>query len=78
MIYQCAMYRKLEDEYSMIQLKVGQDLPFVYGYKLFDSKGDFEVNLQDVGSSKLVILESATSLLTSAAIGLSLVSALAF
>ena len=41
MIFMCGMYRKLEDEYSMIQLKVGDYINWNYGYKVFDSKGDY-------------------------------------
>ena len=62
MIFQCGMYRKLEDEYSQIQLKVGESVNWVFGYKLFDSKGDYTPNIIDGGSGALLVLESATSL----------------
>ena len=62
MIFMCGMYRKLEDEYSTIQLKIGDSLNWTFGYKIFDSKGDYEPNLTDGGSGVLTILDQASYL----------------
>ena len=40
-IYQCGMFRKLED--SEMDLKVSDTIDWQYGYKLYTSKGDFDV-----------------------------------
>ena len=40
-IYQCGMFRKLED--GEMELKVRDTIEWQYGYKLYTSKGDFDV-----------------------------------
>ena len=70
-IYQCAMFRKLEDELSHIQLKVEDRVEWTYGYKLYTSKGDFVVDIADAGSGELLVLDNASCLLAGALIYLS-------
>ena len=70
-IYQCAMFRKLEDELSHMQLKVEDRVEWTYGYKLYSSKGDYVVDIADTGSGELLVLDSATGLLAAALIYLS-------
>lgn len=33
--YQCGMYRSLEDDWAKHQLKAGDSITWIYGYKLF-------------------------------------------
>ena len=70
------MYRKLEDDFSPIQLKIGDTIPWTYGYKVFDSKGDFEPNIEDWGVGTLMILEGASTLVTASAMALTALSVL--
>ena len=56
------MFRKLDDEYSRIQLKADDTIYWEYGYKLYSSKGDFTVDIADTGRGELTILEGATNL----------------
>ena len=66
MIFMCGMYRKLEDEYSTMQLKVGDSIPWQFGYKVFSSKGDYTPDIKDQGSGALLVLEQASGLMVSA------------
>ena len=61
----CGMYRKLEDEYSTLQLKVGDSVPWTYGYKVFSSKGDYKPDIKDQGKGTLLVLEQASGLMVS-------------
>ena len=65
------MFRKLEDELSHMQLKVEDRVDWVYGYKLYTSKGDFVVDIADTASGELVVLDTAASLLGAAFLYLS-------
>ena len=58
MIYQCGMYRKLEDAVSAFNLKTGSEIPWTFGYKVYKSIGDFNYDLADGGDATLKILET--------------------
>lgn len=45
MIYQCGMYRDFKDEFSTLELKIGQEISWIYGYRVFKSLGDFTVEI---------------------------------
>ena len=70
-IYQCAMFRKLEDEFSDITLKVNDRVAWQYGYKLYASKGDYEVDIADTGRGELIVLDHAASLTATVLVALS-------
>ena len=78
MIYQCGMYRKLEDEYSTIQLKVGDSIPWKFGYKVFQSKNHFDSSIADVGEGNLLVMQSASTLFTTLATTAAVLSLLSF
>ena len=59
-IYQCGMYRKLEDDVSSLQLKIGAEVPWVFGYKVYKSLGDFSYDLEDGGDGTLKIIETVS------------------
>ena len=61
-IYQCAMFRKLADEFSRFQLKVDDRIDWEYGYKLYSSRGDSEVDIADTGRGELILLDGAIKL----------------
>ena len=45
MIYQCGMFRRFDDDVSSTQLKVGDEIGWVFGYKMFKSLGRYEVDI---------------------------------
>ena len=59
MIYQCGMYRKFFDDFSTVNLKVGNTIPWVFGYRVYKSLGDFTVDIQDSGEGEIKLIESA-------------------
>lgn len=44
-----------------MNLKIGMEFKWVYGYRLFKSLGDFTVEIQDGGSSSIVLVDSTRS-----------------
>ena len=40
-IYQCAMFRKFDDEISAMRLKTGAEIPWIFGYKVYETLGRF-------------------------------------
>ena len=61
MIYQCGMYRKFFDEQSTINLKIGQEFKWIYGYRLYKSLGDFSVDIQDGGFGTMKLIDSTVT-----------------
>jgi len=61
MIYQCGMYRNFKDNYSTLQLKVGAEFDWIFGYRVFKSLGDFTVEIQDGSSGKIRLIDSIKS-----------------
>ena len=43
MIYQCGMFRKLNDVVSSTQLKVGDEFDWIFGYRQYKSRGSSEL-----------------------------------
>ena len=41
MIYQCGMYRQFNDKVSAMQLKTGAEIPWIFGYKVYETLGRF-------------------------------------
>jgi len=41
MVYQCGMYRNFADTVSTEQLKVGDSINWLFGYKFYKSRGTF-------------------------------------
>lgn len=58
MIYQCGMFRKFADDISPLRMKIGQEIDWVYGYKVYQSLGRYEVEVQDGGSGTIKLVES--------------------
>ena len=58
MIYQCGMYRKFRDDFSTVQLKIGNEIPWVYGYRVYKTLGDFTVDIQDLGEGTLKLIDT--------------------
>ena len=56
------MYRKLEDDVSSLALKIGQEVPWVYGYKVYKSLGDFTYDLEDGGDGTLKVIDTISEL----------------
>lgn len=54
------MYRKFIDEVSSVNLKIGQEFNWVYGYRLFKSLGDFTVEIQDGGTSVMRLIDTTS------------------
>ena len=40
-IYQCGMYRKFDDDISAMRLKTGAEIPWIFGYKVYETLGRF-------------------------------------
>lgn len=40
-IFQCGMYRAFKDEYSQKVLKIGDEMPWLFGYRVYRSLGSF-------------------------------------
>ena len=53
------MFRKFRDDVSPLRLKVGDEINWIYGYKLYGSLGRFEVMVQDGGEGKIKLIESS-------------------
>ena len=60
MIYQCGMYRKFIDEVSSVNLKIGQEFNWVYGYRLFKSLGDFTVEISDGDTGTMRLIDTTS------------------
>ena len=58
MIYQCGMFRQFLDSYSPLKLRVGQELKWIYGYRVYSSLGDFSVEIQDGGKGSIKLIDS--------------------
>ena len=57
-IYQCGMYRKFDDDVSAMRLKTGAEIPWIFGYKVYETLGRFQVAIQDGGNGTLKLIES--------------------
>jgi len=55
------MYRKFDDELSNLELKIGLEFKWIYGYRLFSSLGDFSAEIQDGGSGTVKLIDSTRS-----------------
>lgn len=58
MIYQCGMYRSFVDSFSPLNLRVGLEVNWLYGYRVFSSLGDFSVEIQDGGQGSIKLIDS--------------------
>ena len=58
MIYKCAMYRNLLDTVSSLQMKAGDEIPWIYGFRLYGSKGGYTIEIQDKATGTLRLLEA--------------------
>ena len=52
------MYRNLLDSVSSLQMKIGDEIPWIYGFRLFGSKGGYNIEIQDKGTGTLKLLEA--------------------
>jgi len=52
------MYRKFDDEISAMKLKTGAEIQWIFGYKVYETLGRFEVAIQDGGKGTLKVIES--------------------
>ena len=56
----CTMKRKMRDEFSTIQMKFGDTIQWQYGFKLYSSKGDYQVNYGDAVRSEMSLYDGAS------------------
>ena len=52
------MYRKFDDDVSAMRLKTGAEIPWIFGYKVYETLGRFQVAIQDGGNGTLKLIES--------------------
>ena len=62
MIYQCGMYRQFIDAFSTVQLKIGSEIGWIYGYRVYKTLGDFQVDIQDIGEGTLKLIDTTREL----------------
>ena len=60
MIYQCGMYRQFDDDFSTVNLKIGDEIGWVYGYRVYKRLGSYEVDIQDDGEGFVRLIESTS------------------
>jgi len=57
-MFTCAMERPFYSPKSTLQFKMNQSVDWIYGFKLFTSKGDYTVDFGDTVRSVFHIVES--------------------
>ena len=60
MIYQCGMYRQFDDSYSSVQLKIGDEIGWVFGYRVYKRLGSISPDIQDGGEGTIKLIESTS------------------
>lgn len=59
MIYQCGMFRQFRSEYSGLNLKVGKEVEWIFGYRYFDRLGTLGLpTIQDWGEGTIKLTET--------------------
>ena len=52
------MYRKFDDDFSTIRLKIGDEIPWTYGYRVYESAGKSSPAVNDYGEGSIKLVDS--------------------
>lgn len=61
-MYTCAMQRPLFSQLSTWQVKLGSTVDWIYGFKVFSSKGDFTVDFGDSVKGQMILFDGSAML----------------